>query len=152
MLSQTMGIIPRLGPQPSIEQDLPEPVCPYANKQQLQPCLFYDGNVPCIDKYIGSDLAVDFLLISILAIDGVINPISVHCKLIMRPERIIEYECFWLAAIWGSKVRGRSCHLYATFAVQLLLSLIERSYSHTDFYAHFIMLGFFIMQAVVLYF
>jgi len=32
-------MIPRLGPQPIMEYDFPEPVWPYANKQQLYPYL-----------------------------------------------------------------------------------------------------------------
>lgn len=32
---QIIGIRPLLAPYPIIEYDLPDPVCPYANKQQL---------------------------------------------------------------------------------------------------------------------
>jgi len=58
----------------------------------------------------------------------------------MRPEGIIESEVTDLSAFGVLCVVESSHvadHVYTEFAVQIGLSLVERPYSHSNFYTHY---------------
>ena len=58
-------------------------------------------------------------------------------KIIVRPERIVKSKIpEFLRLVWIEQTSGCANHVYAQSAIQVLLSLIVRSYPYPYFNTH----------------
>lgn len=98
-----------------MEYDFPEPVCPYAKRQQLYPYLCHYINLPSIRKDITADRVKYFALIIVFLVNWDIYPIWVNSVFIMRPKRVIVVKLL-LIAIGVIQKCCISFHFDASFA------------------------------------